>query len=75
MPLNDNHIRDCRCDCPESQEELHKDLTWEEFLALPQAERDDDTIYFIQDKGSISELIKGLTTVLEEVKNELRKEG
>lgn len=56
------------CDCEENQEELHRDLTWEEFLQLSDEEKNDGRIWFITDKNSRSELIKELLVEVRRVR-------
>lgn len=52
----------------QEQYELHKDLTWREFLLLPEEERDNNTIYFITDKQSQIEIIEDLVLAMNYVK-------
>lgn len=57
----------------QEQYELHKDLTWKEFLMLPESEKDNNTIYFITDKQSqieiVSELVEAMTYVQSRIKD------
>lgn len=72
------NINNCPCDCFDSQEELHRDLTWAEFQKLSSEELNNGTIYFITDLDSKQKLIEELIAeirrandLLESLKNYL----
>lgn len=54
------NVNNCPCDCFDSQEELHRDLTWAEFQNLSSEELNNGTIYFITDLDSKQKLIEEL---------------
>lgn len=56
------------CDCEENQEELHRDVTWEEFMSLSEGERNDGRIWFITDKETKVDLIEELLLEVRKVR-------
>lgn len=54
------NVNNCPCDCFNSQEELHRDVTWAEFQKLTSEELNNGTIYFITDLESKQKMVQEL---------------